>query len=275
MIKKLVALLTNPKGILKSRALRFRRFLASHNIPQMPEPPVWQFPEGFTVHSVGDTGVRVVDNFLSPDEAAEIIATHGEAVKKSTVIGPDGKSISHDYRTSSDTFIPVDSDPVIRAVVYRAASLFGLPVDHVEIFSLTRYQHGEYYKSHYDHDGSLKADRIYTLLIYLNDLKLEDGGGTQFDELNLVAHPVCGRAVLWANSDSEQKVRPDSKHCALPITGENAEKWVAQLWFRTYRTNTRAKQAVFSDRPAGVPLQSSDSLPEGITLSSDSTQTAQ
>ena len=70
--------------------------MATKGIPYIPEPPVWQFPEGFTVHAVGQTGVRVIDNFLSEEEAQEVISLYGMEVARSTVIGPGGHSITHD-----------------------------------------------------------------------------------------------------------------------------------------------------------------------------------
>jgi prolyl 4-hydroxylase len=257
------------KRALKKRMLLFRKYMSSHRIPRIPEPPVWEYPEGFTVSSIGQTGIRVVDNFLSPEEAQNLIVLHGKSVKRSTVIGPEKNSILHDYRTSSDTFISVDADPLVRATIFRAASLFGLPITHAESFSLTRYRHGEYYKAHLDHDGTMKADRLYTLLIYLNDLSVEDGGGTLFDKLNLIAHPVCGRAVLWVNSDLDKKARGESVHSSLPVLTEGAEKWVAQLWFRSYKFNSRARPIELSDHPAGIPVEQSTPLPTGISIPID------
>jgi prolyl 4-hydroxylase len=245
----------------------FRRYLSTHRIPTIPEPPVWQFPEGFTVHSVAQTRIRAIDNFLSRDEAQQIIDTHRESVRKSTVIGPDGSSIVHDHRNSSDTFIQVDADSLIQMVVCRAAALLGLPVGHVEKLSITRYKSGEYYKSHLDHDGSVKADRLYTVLIYLNDLKEEEGGGTLFNKLNLVTHPVCGRAIIWANCDSNRKVLAETEHSSMPVLKEGVEKWVIQMWFRSYKLNSRAKYVERADNPAGLPLEPSALLPPGISIS--------
>ncbi len=274
VVSKLGRLLKDPVGVLKSRfmlmktrqTLGLRRYFSRKGLPSVPEPPVWQFPEGFTVSSVGDTGVRVIDNFLSEEESAEVIKLYGDWVKKSTVIGPGGESILHDYRTSSDTLIRIDSNPIVQAIIYRAATLFGVPSSHAEKFSLTRYKQGEYYKSHFDHDGSLKADRLYTLLIYLNGLTVEEGGGTLFDDLNLVAHPVCGRAVVWPNSDLDAKSIPESVHSALPVLGEGAEKWVAQLWFRAYRVGPKAEPVARRAPQAGKPLSQASELPPGVSL---------
>ena len=271
--KKVGTLLRNPTAAFKSRviwplsrkSLEFRKYLATKGIPYIPDPPVWQFPEGFRVHSIGQTGVRVIDNFLSEEEAREVINLYGLAVARSTVIGPGGHSITHDYRTSSDTRISIESSTLLKSITYRAATLFGLPVSHAETFSLTRYQYGEYYKGHFDHDGSMKADRLYTLLVYLNGLAPEEGGGTCFEKLNLVAQPVCGRAVVWNNSDLGRVRLAESYHSSLPILKEGTEKWVAQLWFRAYR-QTNFRPNARTTPSAGIPLKASTPLPPGVHL---------
>lgn len=254
--------------------LRMRKRLAAHNVTQVPEPPAWQFPAGMTVRDVADTGVRIIDNFCSAEEAERLIEIGRDRVRRSTVIGPDGKSIFHDYRTSSDTLIRLaEADPLMVRIAQRAAALLGLPVTHSETFSLTRYGHSEYYKSHYDHDGSLKADRLYTILVYLNDLGEADGGGTLFEKLRLVARPVRGRAVLWINSDTGRQVIPETLHSALPILNDSAEKWVAQMWFRAYPVSSDVVPPARGDRPAGQPLSAASQVPEGISVyegSSDS-----
>ena len=273
ILRKIGTFFKNPRAVFKSRVVRplrrksleFRKYLATKGIPYIPQAPIWQIPDGFSVYSVGKTGVKVVDNFLSEEEALQVISLYGPAVSRSTVIGPGGDSITHDYRTSSDTLIATDSSPLIQSITYRAATLFGLPVSHAETFSLTRYQYGEYYKGHFDHDGSMKADRLYTLLIYLNGLTPEEGGGTCFEKLNFVAQPVCGRAVVWKNSDLNRVRLSESYHSALPILKEGAEKWVAQLWFRSYR-QTSTRPAARSAPPAGIPLEASTPLPSGVFL---------
>jgi hypothetical protein len=265
----MLTLLRKAAGILRNRynhrLLLARQRRSTKHIPMIPEPPAWQFPAGFTVRDVGETGVRIVDNFCTAEESAALIEMGRGLVAPSTVIGPGGKSILHDYRTSSDSFIPLGSaDPLILNIVYRAASLLGLPMSHSEKFSLTRYRSGEYYKAHLDHDGTLKADRLYTVLLYLNDLSVEEGGGTLFEKLNLATQPVQGRAVLWVNSDREKRALKQTLHSSLPVTRDGAEKWVAQMWFRNYVVNTKIKPPERADVALGTPLTEAVDLPTGL-----------
>lgn len=246
-------------------SLLVRQRRSAHHIPMIPEPPAWQFPAGFTIKEVGETGIRLVDNFCTAEEAAAIIEIGRQTVSPSTVIGPSGESILHDYRTSSDTFVFLrNADPVLLDIVYRASSLLGLPMSHSEPVSLTRYRSNEHYKAHLDHDGSLKADRLYTVLLYLNDLTVEEGGGTMFEELNIVTQPVRGRAMLWVNSDRNRTPLKETVHSSLPVTRDGAEKWVAQMWFRTYQHSIKARPVERADVPPGTPLTKGANLPNGI-----------
>jgi len=237
----------------------------------IPQPPLWSFPIGLKIGEIDQTSVRFVDGFCTPQEAAGLINIAKNRVNPSSVLGAHGKSITHDYRTSSDTKIGlVNADPLVRSIVARAAGLLGLPMAHAESLNITRYRAGEYYKSHLDHDGSPSADRIYTTLLYLNDLGESDGGGTLFEDLNFVTKPVCGRAIFWINSDRAGRALPQYRHASLPVTNDDAEKWVAQIWFRTYIFSDGAHGPNFAEWPESAPLQSSADLPFGISFAAKS-----
>ena len=89
------------------------------------------------------------------------------------------------------------------------------------------------YKAHQDFYPGFDGDRLYTVLIYLNDLTEEQGGGTVFENLNIGVRPKLGRAVIWTNKNPDGSHHEETTHEALPVT-EGAEKWVVQLWFRNY-----------------------------------------
>ena len=119
-------------------------------------------------------------------------------------------------------------------IVMRAAMLLGLPVGNVESVYVTRYRAGEYYKAHHDAYEGFDGDRYYTTLIYLNDMEESEGGGTVFEKLNIGVRPKCGRAVIWTNRNPDGSTHAETTHEALPVN-EGTEKWVIQLWFRSYK----------------------------------------
>jgi len=276
-------MLSKIKGIISSRMFRFRYAQTKRNGLSIASPPLWHLPSGFSVQHLADTGLLMMDNFCTRDEAKKIIDVYRDQVKRSTVIHENNESVVHSYRTSSDIFIPLkdifvppekSNHSILKELVYRSSSLLGLPLDYVEQVSVSRYRTGEYYKSHYDHDGSIKADRLYTVLVYLNDMADGEGGGTIFPDLNVIAQPVCGRAVCWVNSDLDKSVRRETRHAALPVLKDGAEKWILQLWLRGYKCSKVLKPMMYEGMPAGVPLQGDESLPAGFVASVDTDEKA-
>ena len=70
--------------------------------------------------------------------------------------------------------------------------------------------------------------RILTLYLYLNDV--ENGGGTNFDELDITVMPKRGRALLWPSVlDSNPNQKDDrTTHQALPV-GKDSLKYGANV----------------------------------------------
>ena len=67
-----------------------------------------------------------------------------------------------------------------------------------------------------------------TLYLYLNDV--ENGGGTNFDELDITVMPKRGRALLWPSVlDSNPNQKDDrTTHQALPV-GKDSLKYGANV----------------------------------------------
>lgn len=75
-----------------------------------------------------------------------------------------------------------------------------------------------------------------TLYLYLNDV--EEGGGTNFDKLNITVIPKRGRALLWPSVKSEAPRAKDYRttHQALPV--EKGIKYGANAWFHIHDFET-------------------------------------
>ena len=67
-----------------------------------------------------------------------------------------------------------------------------------------------------------------TLYLYLNDV--EEGGGTNFDQLDITVIPKQGRALLWPSVlDSDPNEKDErTTHQALPV-GKNSLKYGANV----------------------------------------------
>jgi len=240
-------------------------YLAKLGFYNPPRQPLANFPDGMCITRIANTGITAIDNFCTPEEARHFIGTAGHNVRPSVVVEGEKKLVLSAGRTSQDALMHLsNSDQVFRDVVFRAASVFGLPVTHCDMVSITRYAEGEYYKAHLDYDDSYFADRMYTCLIYLSELDDSQGGGTWFTRLNLLARPKLGRAICWVNTDPDGKRHPETHHAALPPVGADVEKWVVQLWFRGYPVNSNTPLPQPLAGIQGQPLSDTDLLPEGV-----------
>ncbi len=213
--------------------LNYRRnYYLSRLFPRaVPATILHYLPHGFTVHTAANTGLRVVDNFCTRDEADYLINNAREQLRKSKVI-IKGQAVDDPGRTSSHTiaFHRHHQDKRVLPIIARGAMLVGVPADHAEQVYVSRYSEGEFYHGHYDFaDGFLTTHRLCTLLLYLNDLTPEQGGATYFKDLNIAVQPKAGRAVIWTNTNPDGTTHPETVHAALPPRGKGTEKWVIQL----------------------------------------------
>jgi prolyl 4-hydroxylase len=222
-----------PPVVLFSR----RRYYWSLLCPARVPPHAVSFlPDGLRVNKVGDTCVSIVDNFCTPEEASKIIAIARGRLKPRGVI-INNKAVLSERRTSETALVYSEGkgDSCVLQFLIRGSMLTGLPYTHAEAVYVTRYAHGEKFDSHLDCAPGYFGDRLYSILVYLNDLESGQGGETEFEELGLTVQPRCGRAVTWVNKNPDGFVHTETRHAANPVTGD-VEKWVIQLWFRRYKS---------------------------------------
>jgi prolyl 4-hydroxylase len=74
----------------------------------------------------------------------------------------------------------------------------------------------------------MQGVRILTVFLYLSDV--EEGGGTNFPELNMTVQPKRGRAVIWPSVLDAFPHQPDlrTNHQALPVI--KGLKYGANAW---------------------------------------------
>jgi hypothetical protein len=232
--------------------------------PNVPLFPIAFLPDGFRITHGGKTGLSIVDNFCTPAEAGYLIDCARDKLRDSRIT-INNKRIKDDYRTSQ-TALVLDNkfkDPRILPLIYRASMLLGVPYSNVESVYVTRYREGEYYKAHQDFYAGFDGDRLYTVLIYLNDLEPDQGGTTVFSKLNIGVKPKLGRAVVWTNTNPDGSNHEETSHEAMPVTN-GGEKWAIQLWFRKYKMIGIPDLVVEAPQSQqGEPLKGDESLPAG------------
>lgn len=229
---------------------------------RVPVFPLAHLPDGFRVERIGDTGLNIVDNFCSREEAEYLIESARSRLHESRIT-VDNRQIKDPYRRSQTAVVYNNTrpDPRVMPLLYRAAMLLGLPATHAESLIVTRYSEGDYYKPHEDFYPGFDGDRLYTVLIYLNDLEENQGGDTLFERLQVGVRPRLGRAVVWTNTNPDGSRHPETRHEAMPVTN-GGEKWVIQLWFRSYPMLKVPKQLISPPQAAtGRALTESEQIP--------------
>eukprot|EP00560_Eucampia_antarctica_P004543 CAMPEP_0197834052 /NCGR_PEP_ID=MMETSP1437-20131217/21024_1 /TAXON_ID=49252 ORGANISM="Eucampia antarctica, Strain CCMP1452" /NCGR_SAMPLE_ID=MMETSP1437 /ASSEMBLY_ACC=CAM_ASM_001096 /LENGTH=456 /DNA_ID=CAMNT_0043438465 /DNA_START=376 /DNA_END=1746 /DNA_ORIENTATION=+ len=201
--------------------------------------------------------VLETQNFLSDVEVDHIIAIAGaKNLHDSTTAGGSGRSSDTKTRTSRNTWVKRNHDPIIDSIYRRAADLLRIDeallrdrdqnefphleskFGQAEQLQLVHYNVGEQYTAHHDFgypDVSNKNQpaRFATLLLYLNE-DLE-GGHTEFPRWangetskGLFAKPARGKAVLFYSQLPDGNMDDLSHHAALPV--KEGEKWLINLW---------------------------------------------
>jgi prolyl 4-hydroxylase len=130
-------------------------------------------------------------------------------------------------------------DALTKNVLTKIENLTGIPDANSEYLQLLKYEVGQFYNTHHDyihfHLERAQGVRILTVFLYLNDV--DEGGGTNFPQLNVTVEAKRGRVLLWPSVKNESPDVKDfrTEHQALPVIkgikyGANA--WLHQRDFK-------------------------------------------
>jgi len=259
MIKKIIKRL---RGGWKRR----RFHLANWSNAAVPVHNISWLPDGFQVRKLAATGVSLIDNFCTHEEAQAVIDSSKDKVRRSRVL-VDGKFEDSPGRIS-DTAMMFGAnyrDESLFPLMQRAAMLVGIPYTHLEDVYVTRYGEGGLYNEHLDFGDEYQVDRLYTVLLYLNSVPAEQGGATVFPKLKTAVQPVAGRAVTWTNKNPDGSGHFENSHAAYPVKN-GGEKWVIQFWFRRYPMVAAIGDLAVPQARQGQAIDPQTELPAGVTL---------
>lgn len=194
----------------------------------------------------GRPWVITFDNFLTENEVEKLIQ-HGyeEGYKRSEDVGrknADGSygSVQSTGRTSENAWCSGNKGcrqkEVPKRIMDRISAVTGIPTDNNEDFQILKYEPSQFYNTHHDyieHQASRNCGpRILTFFLYLSDV--EEGGGTDFPDLDITIMPKRGRALLWPSVLNDDPMKKDGRmrHQALPV--EKGLKYAANAWIHMY-----------------------------------------
>lgn len=231
-----------------------------------------------------DPPVLAVENFFSEADVEQYKAmiesnegssnggeNNGGAVQLSSPTFSSSLSLSR--RTSTTWFCKYKS---MTCLLAKAHALLGVDLNQMEEPQLVRYRTGEEFSWHYDEIPSAQlsngGQRLATLLVYLNDLGDDRGGGTVFRDLKPPVNESSKRKKRKSSSkenDDQLTVRPKSGTALLFFPafadgkpdirtlhkGEVAldTKMIAQLWIHEHEYNASVPENnLQADAASGV-----------------------
>jgi len=71
---------------------------------------------------------------------------------------------------------------------------------------------------------------LHTVLIYLNDIPKEYGGGTSFPNLKLSIQPVKNAALYFRNLKKNGEGHQDTLHAGNPLETSEIQKFAINSW---------------------------------------------
>lgn len=187
-------------------------------------------------HVLASPRVRLLHEFLTADEAAEILRISEPLFHRSPV-----RSVATDRRTSQTATLGGGllgaTNWAVRAVRARIAAFSGYDDAQLEPLQVVRYHEGELYEPHHDSfdlcDFPQKPRRHLTFLIYLNDLPLEAGGATTFPRLSLTIQPRKHMALVFNDVLDSGVDDERTEHAGTPpLRGSGAVKYAINCWIR-------------------------------------------
>jgi prolyl 4-hydroxylase len=214
--------------------------------------------------------IFTIPDFLTNEECDYLCDYIEKNNYRSTVAGyGDIKSTYNQGRTSSTSTL-TDSDTIAQSVNNKMYTELGIDASYSETTQGQIYQEGQHFNHHndyFDGDGFINhclssGQRTWTFMIYLNDV--EEGGDTEFKNLNLKIKPVKGTAIVWKNSDGKGTENPASHHCGTHVI--KGKKIVITKWFRenVYNPSEDERLAKEYHMNNKTNIQHTFSSPDGI-----------
>lgn len=180
--------------------------------------------------------IFTIDDYLSDLECKHIMTYmtcmgHG-------LVTSDHTFVKDNARKCEVRWVSHDSSNVLNNIAKRIANTVYKAIGTAEDFQLVKYVKGGEFKSHFDgwhHNDTAESNnnlergqRIVTCICYLNDVN--EGGETEFTNLNLKIKPKKGRVLVFYNVKKDTNMlHPLSEHCGCPVIDS---KYIVNLWFR-------------------------------------------
>ncbi len=180
--------------------------------------------------------ICIVENVINQEESFLIQYTGAPHLRPSITAAPDGQRVQIELRTSFDMMLEEMLEDInILLIQRRMAEIVETTPAYSEFLQLLRYQNGQEYRPHRDYlppslitavEEGGAGQRESTVIVYLNDV--ENGGETEFVELDKKIAPKMGRVLAFKNLHNDGSPDTRTLHAGLPV--KYGTKWIATMW---------------------------------------------
>jgi len=185
-----------------------------------------------------DKGLEIftIPNFLTDEECDYLCGLIEKNHIRSEVAGSGTKKSTYNEGRTTSTSNLFASDNIVKQVDDKIYQELNISSDYAEPTQGQLYEVGQEFRHHNDYfsgDGYTNhclssGQRTYTCMIYLNDV--EEGGETDFPQINQRFTPQKKMAIIWKNSDGTGKENMASHHAGMPV--KSGKKIIITKWFR-------------------------------------------
>lgn len=174
-----------------------------------------------------------IEDFLNQQECEKIVALIQSKLRPSELTTAEADK---SYRTSRTCDLGRLNDTFMAEIDQRICNMIGIDESYSEVVQGQYYEEGQQFKAHTDffeaHEideyGGKMGQRTYTFMIYLNDV--EEGGETNFVNVNEPVKPKRGMAVIWNSLYNSGMPNSNSMHHGMPVI--KGYKAIITKWFR-------------------------------------------
>jgi len=180
--------------------------------------------------------IVTIENFLTDSECDLLISMIDEHHVPSHVDGGSEYSIQDStYRTSSTCMLG-EKNPNVLTIKQRIADFLKVDINKGQQLEGQLYEPGQFFKPHCDwfegesyiNHALSSGNRTHTFMIYLNEP--EEGGETNFPELNQSIKPKKGMALVWENLNEDGSGNTDFIHEGSEV--KKGKKYIITSWWR-------------------------------------------
>jgi len=184
--------------------------------------------------------ITFIENFITEEEAAYLMKFGDENKKKSEISNNEQEyEIKYDesIRSSESAYLGKHMNEMVTRIEDRACRYVGTNTHYLEPLQVVVYEKGQKFSPHYDFYSTKKlpkgGNRTKTILVYLNDVPTELGGGTVFTKLGIKIQPKARCAIYFENMN-ENGPDYDTEHAGEELSTDSIKKYALNIWFTEY-----------------------------------------